>query len=111
VYTGEEPRDGWSYVCSAYVTAQYKAAGLFGEFEVNATEFHPRDVYSLDFFNTAFERPQACVDADPNLPYCQLMGKYRIALPVGDYSTISPYSHMNEHCGLIWPDYTRPAGC
>ena len=33
-YTGEEPRDGLSYVCSAYVAAMYKAAGLFGDFSV-----------------------------------------------------------------------------
>ena len=28
-YTSEEPKDGLSYVCSAYVAAMYKAAGLF----------------------------------------------------------------------------------
>jgi len=33
-YTGEEPRDGLSYVCSAYVAAMYKAAGLFEPFDV-----------------------------------------------------------------------------
>jgi hypothetical protein len=30
----------------------YKAAGLFGDLEINATEFTPRDVYALDFFDT-----------------------------------------------------------
>jgi len=29
IYTGEEPRDGVSMVCSAYVAAMWKAAGLF----------------------------------------------------------------------------------
>jgi hypothetical protein len=53
-YTGEEPRDGWSYVCSAYVAAMYKAAGLFDDLEINATEFTPKDVYTLDFFDTNF---------------------------------------------------------
>lgn len=28
-YEKLEPRDGWSFVCSAYVAALYKAAGLF----------------------------------------------------------------------------------
>lgn len=28
-YNGLEPIDGRSYVCSAFVTAMYKAAGLF----------------------------------------------------------------------------------
>lgn len=41
IYYGEEPRDGRSWVCSAYVTAMYKAAGLFGDMEINSTEFGP----------------------------------------------------------------------
>jgi hypothetical protein len=48
----------------------YKAAGLFDDLEINATEFTPRDVYSLDFFDLNYQRPQACIDADPDLPYC-----------------------------------------
>lgn len=68
-YTGEHP-DGLSYVCSAYVTSMYKAAGLFDDMEINATEFAPKDVYSLTFFDPEFERPQVCIDADPDLPYC-----------------------------------------
>jgi len=38
MYTGEEPRDGLSYVCSAYVSSLYKVAGLYDDFFVNATE-------------------------------------------------------------------------
>lgn len=37
-YTGIEPRDGLSYVCSAYVVAFLKEAGLFGTNEINAVE-------------------------------------------------------------------------
>jgi hypothetical protein len=33
--------DGKSLVCSNYVAAIWKAAGLFGEHEVNAVEFTP----------------------------------------------------------------------
>jgi len=69
-YTGIEPRDGRSYVCSAYVAAVYKAAGLFGDFEINGTEFTPKDVYTLNFFDPNATRPDACVKADPDLPYC-----------------------------------------
>ena len=29
LYTGLEPRDGEAYVCSAYVAALWKAAGMF----------------------------------------------------------------------------------
>ena len=112
IYTGEEPRDGESYVCSAYSGAVYKAAGMFGDFEVNATEFTPRDVYLLDFFQArgTFKRPQACVDADPDLPYCQILGKYRMDISK-EWSTVKPYSHMMEHCPTTAPDYFRPEGC
>ena len=69
-YTGEKPRDGLSYVCSAYAAAFYKAAGLFDNMSIQATEFSPRDVYTLNFFDTTYQRPEACAAADPTLPYC-----------------------------------------
>jgi hypothetical protein len=53
---------------------------LFGDFEINSTEFATADVYELNFFDTNYARPQSCIDADPNLPYCQLLGKFRIDL-------------------------------
>jgi hypothetical protein len=31
LYEGIEPRDGESYVCSSYIVAIFKAAGLFGD--------------------------------------------------------------------------------
>lgn len=110
-YTGLEPRDGRSYVCSSYVTAQYIAAGLFGDLSVQGTEFAPRDVYNLAFFDKERARPQACIDADPTLPYCQIMGRYRIDVPIETYSVVEPYDHMNEHCASVWPEYTREPGC
>lgn len=108
-YTGIEPRDGRSWVCSAYVAAVYKAAGLFDDMEINSTEFGPADVYELNFYDDKFERPQACKDADPDLPYCQLLGHYRLRMPY--YNTVTPYAHMNEKCARIWPDYKRPEKC
>lgn len=54
LYTGKVPRDGLSYVCSAYVTALYKAGGLFGDLEINATEFTPKDVYQMNIFDTTY---------------------------------------------------------
>ena len=108
-YTGEKPRDGLSYVCSSYVAAMYKVGGLFGDLSIQATEFSPRDVYSLNFFDLNFSRPEACIRADPTLPYCQLLGKYRMVLP--GYSTVNAYDHMNETCKINWPDYTRDEGC
>lgn len=109
VYSGETPRDGLSYVCSAYVASMYKAAGMFDDLEVNATEFIPKDVYRLDFFDKDYPRPQACIDADPELPYCQLTGNYRMILT--EYSTMQPYAHMSDACPTVAPLYVRPEGC
>jgi hypothetical protein len=52
IYEGMQPRDGRAYVCSAYVAALYSAAGLFGPYHINGTEFTPKDVYTLNFFNS-----------------------------------------------------------
>lgn len=107
-----EYSDGRSYVCSSFVAAIWSAAGLYGKNKINGTEQTPIDVYRMDFFDKNFDRPQACVDADPMLPYCQLNGKYRTTLQLDQYSTISPYEHMNEHCGAINPLYLPfPEGC
>lgn len=109
IYSGEEPKDGLSYVCSAYVAALYKAAGLFGDVEINATEFTPKDVYSLNFFADSWDRPQQCVEADPDLPWCQLLGTYRQQFP--GWNTISPYNNMDEHCESVAPEFKREDGC
>jgi len=69
-YNGLVPRDGLAYVCSAYAASVWKAAGIFGDDYINATEWTPRDVYVADVFDKNFHRPQQCIDADPTLPYC-----------------------------------------
>ena len=108
-YTGQY-HDGESMVCSAFVTAMWKAGGLFDDY-VNAVEWGPKDVYQVDFFNKNFtdERPQQCKDADPDVHFCQLLGKYRFTFP--GFSSIKPYAHMNDHCPSIAPDFVRPDGC
>ena len=69
-YTGSKPRDGLSYVCSSYVIAVMKAAGIFRGLEVQATEFQPRDLYTLDIYDKNFKRPEICEKADPDQPFC-----------------------------------------
>lgn len=56
----------------------FKASGMLGDVKINATEFSPKDVYQIDVYDTKIDRPQACKDADPDLPYCQLLGEYRM---------------------------------
>jgi hypothetical protein len=101
--------DGPSYVCSCFVVGFYKAGGLFGNMDIQATEFAPKDLYQLNIFDKNYKRPKVCVEADPDLPYCQIMGKFKIVL--NGYSTIDPYPHMNERCPSKGPEFVRPDGC
>lgn len=47
--------------------------------------------------------------ADPDAPFCQLLGKYRMTFP--GLNSIEPYAHMSEHCPSLPPNYDRPANC
>ena len=66
--------------------------------EISPNEFGPRDVYMLDVFDKNVQRPQECIDDNPDLPYCQIMGKFIFELESELYSSITPYAHMNERC-------------
>jgi hypothetical protein len=105
-YEGLE-NDGRAYVCSAFVAAVWQAGGLLHN--INGPEFGPKDVYQLNFFDLNFQKPEACAQADPDQPFCQFLGKYRMTYPC--YSTLEPYEHMNDHCPSIAPEYVRPDGC
>lgn len=103
--------DGVNYVCSCFVIAFYKHGGLFGDLEIEPNEFTPKDVYQLNIYDKTYKdrRPQICKEADPELEYCQVIGKYQVTLP--GYASIEPYSHMNENCPSIGPEYLRPERC
>jgi hypothetical protein len=103
--------DGMNFVCSCFAMGLYINGGIFGDIQLLPNEFGPKDVYQLNIFDKSYKdkRPQVCQDADPDLEYCQIMGKYQIVL--NNYSTIEPYTHMNEKCPSIAPDYIRPDGC
>lgn len=87
----------------------YKNAGLFGHTQINATEFTPKDVYELDFFDvTGKNVPNECME-HTYYGYCQLMGKVIIDLDISEQ--ISPYDHMFETCPTTAPSFYRPKGC
>ena len=65
----------------------------------------------LDIFDKNVTRPQECIDDNPDLPYCQVMGRFIIDLEEGAYSSIKPYAHMNERCSSQGPDFIREEGC
>lgn len=101
--------DGENYVCSAFCTGMYKAGGLFDDLDIVPQEFGPKDVYQLSFFDPKPKRPQVCVDADPDLDFCQVMGKYGLVFK--GVGSIKPYNKMNEKCPSQHPLYERPSDC
>ena len=70
-----------------------------------------KDAYMLKFFEDDMSGlPKWCNDGDDvKLPYCQILGKYRMELP--EYNTMVPYPHMNERCPSLPPKYTRTLRC
>ncbi|GAQ78847.1 hypothetical protein KFL_000190640 [Klebsormidium nitens] len=105
--------DGPSVTCDVLVLMMYKRAGVFGELadKIMATEFQVRDTYMLKIYEEDETLlPSWCRGTDdPPFPYCQLLGKYRLDLPL--FNTIAPYAHMNERCPSMAPLYDRPTGC
>eukprot|EP00033_Pygsuia_biforma_P001432 GCRY01001616.1.p1 GENE.GCRY01001616.1~~GCRY01001616.1.p1 ORF type:complete len:537 (+),score=130.49 GCRY01001616.1:50-1660(+) len=99
-----------SIFCSGLVTSLLQAGGAFSTLEINFNEFTPRDLYQINLYDSAWDRPAGCKAADPKLPYCQLFGQWRFDF--GDmYNSIPPYAHMNERCPLKPPTFDRPANC
>ena len=69
-----------------------------------------RDAYMLKiFYDNPARLPTWCNTESDKLPFCQILGEYRMELP--EYNTIEPYAKMNENCPSLPPTYKRPARC
>jgi hypothetical protein len=108
--------DGWiydsdqNYVCSALAIKMLLEGGLMEGLTINSHEFTPRDVYMIQLFeNDPAKMPDLCKQNDPGLPFCQLKGSY--ALDPKLYNSIKPYSHMNDNCPSMPPQWYRPPTC
>ncbi|KAL0304971.1 UNVERIFIED_CONTAM: hypothetical protein Scaly_3002000 [Sesamum calycinum] len=104
--------DGKSTTCVAFILAMYKAAGVFGPLSnsIQVTEFTIRDAYMLKIFeNNVTRLPSWCNNSDDQLPFCQILGEYKMELPY--YNTLEPYTNMNENCPSLPPTYERPVLC
>lgn len=107
---GWQYSNGLNYVCSTLVVSILRRGGLFGDLDINSTEFTPKDLYQLEFFDASGENlPKECTGDNIQFGYCQVMGKVRMDL--GDVGFVKPYEHMNEHCPTIAPEYDRTKGC
>lgn len=105
-------KDGYSMVCDVLVCETWKAGGLFGNLtdSIQCTEFTNWDAYTLNIFDSSTPRPAACQAADPSLPFCQILGKYRMDLPF--FNTRPMLAHMAERCPRgSPPNWAKPAGC
>ena len=103
--------DGKSFTCSGLLSHLYRESGVLSHLYFQATELTPRDLYSLQIFDTVGkDRPSACIEADPDIPYCQLIGDFRIDL-TEELSSISPYHYMFEMCESQAPEYIRSKYC
>ncbi|KAG1327052.1 hypothetical protein COCNU_01G009860 [Cocos nucifera] len=104
-----EYSDGKSTTCVAFILEMYKEAGIFGPManSIQVTEFTIRDAYMLKIFeNNSTRLPSWCNAEEEKLPFCQMLGEYRMELP--EYNTIEPYARMNENCPSLPPTYERP---
>ncbi|KAL0246622.1 hypothetical protein GEMRC1_007833 [Eukaryota sp. GEM-RC1] len=94
--------------CTNLVVKAWKVSGLFdGVFgegfssKVNAAEFHPRDLYQIQLFEPI--KPDVC--QTDSYPFCHILGHYLLDL-IG-VNSVKPHAHINEKCGLVWPDFKR----
>ena len=86
--------EGRSMVCCVYVCSSWKAAGLFGDNDVNCGEFTNADDYSMHFFEDEYK---------------QIIGRWTLEL--NRYNTREPYDHMSEKCASLAPNYEQDADC
>lgn len=89
-----EPAVGKSMVCCVFVCNIWKAAGVFGDMELNCAEMTNVDDYSLTIFEDTYE---------------QIIGRYTLTL--NKFQTKTPYAHMAETCASLAPDYTQDPHC
>ncbi|KAF5197073.1 Inositol-1,4,5-trisphosphate 5-phosphatase [Thalictrum thalictroides] len=104
--------DGKSTTCVAFILEMYKEAGILGPLSssIQVTEFTIRDAYMLKIFESNHTRlPIWCNNGEKQLPFCQILGEYRMEFPL--YNTIEPYAKMNENCPSLPPTYERPVSC
>jgi hypothetical protein len=107
-----KPIVGKSMVCCVFVCNMWKAGGIFKDSidnDFNCAEAVNTDDFSLDLFDHNYQRPQACVDADPDNQLCQISGAY--SLKLNNYNSVQPYKHMHEKCASLAPDYKRAPNC
>ena len=101
-------RPGRSMVCDVFVLSFLKKSGLFKDYQMEVSEFTPKDLYQLKIFNNTWitDEKLTCLNNDS---WCQILGEYYMDL--NNFNSIDIYSNMNQKCPSIPPDYIRDKEC
>ena len=105
--------NGPNYVCSSFVFAILKSAGVFGDLKFNPQEQTPKDLYFMNIWDFSGQNiPKECEEDTKkhNLKICQIYGKVVMRIN-DDPGTLDPYENMGETCPTSPPDYSRTPGC
>ncbi|KAL3654135.1 hypothetical protein CASFOL_003816 [Castilleja foliolosa] len=101
----------WTRMQPAYAANMWnEALNMRLGTETNGCTVMIRDAYMLQIFENNMTRlPNWCNNGDDKLPFCQILGEYKMELPY--YNTLEPYTNMNENCPSLPPTYERPVRC
>ena len=75
-----EPFESDVSICNVFTCKVLREGGVFGDVEFNCGEFSVNDNYRLKIYEENFERPEVCIEWDPENPLCQVLGKYKLRL-------------------------------
>merc|ERR1711881_107963 len=105
MYRQSGPCVGRSMICEVYVFSTYKAAGVFGDLDFEASDIDPSSAFKIDIYNKSyiFADPRCAAQGTPGR--CQLVGNWSNTLP--GFSTIPPYPRMGNRCQSLPPGYPR----
>ena len=110
-----EPAVGRSMVCCVYVCNNWKAAGLFGDKEINCAEQTNSDgIYiTMDIYLYIYCIHTSYIYIDYGMALfenqTQIIGRWTLKL--NHFNVKKPYAHMGETCSSLAPDYEQAVDC
>ena len=111
-----EPFQSDVSICNVFTCKVLRAGGVFGDVQFNCGEISVNDAYRLKIYEENFERPEVCIEWDPENPLCQVLGKYKLRLDTQPgklprYNYVEPYEGFANTCPALAPDYVAPTNC
>jgi hypothetical protein len=94
-------------VCDVFVLNYLKEGGLFKNFNLEVSEFTPKDLYQLNIFNNTWVDNNECLNNDKYM--CQIYGKFLVEIK--NFNSIPIYNNMNQRCPSQAPLYKRSNKC